>query len=99
MDEVVLRTRRSISAIVERGVASGEFRAVSPVLSGRMIQALCVHVAQTQTFAGAFDSDKATHEQVVDAVIDLVMHGVLVTPNTHKRSPPRANDRPPRRRQ
>ncbi|KAB2937158.1 TetR/AcrR family transcriptional regulator [Hyphomicrobium sp.] len=84
MDEVVLRTRRSISAIVERGVTRGEFRAVSPVLAGRMVQALCVHVAQAQGFIGAFDRDKASDEQVVDAVVDLVMHGVLATPIADK---------------
>jgi AcrR family transcriptional regulator len=99
MDEVVLRTRRSISAIVERGVARGEFRAVSPVLAGRMIQALCAHVARAQAFIGAFDSDKATDEQVVDAIVDLIMHGVLAARIADKRSPPHANDRPPRRRQ
>ncbi|MGQ0685820.1 TetR/AcrR family transcriptional regulator [Bradyrhizobium sp.] len=92
MDEVVLRTRRTISAIVERGVAQGEFRAVSPVLTGRMIQALCVHLAQAQAYIGAFDKHAANDKLVADAIVDLVMHGVLATPTADTQ--PQAKTRP-----
>lgn len=86
MDEVVLRTRRTISAIVERGVAQGEFRKVSPVLVGRVIQALCTHLAQAQAYVGAFDKDTANDQQVIAAIVDFVMHGLLATPAADKRS-------------
>jgi AcrR family transcriptional regulator len=77
MDEVVLRVRRLISAIIERGLARGEFRSVSPILAARALQVLCVHLAQFQRDLGSYDDAQFTDEQVVAGIIDLYLHGLL----------------------
>lgn len=76
LDEVVLRVRRVITAIIERGIARGEFRAVSPVLAARALQVLCVHLAQFQHYLNSGD-DPLTDEQVIAGIVDLYLHGVL----------------------
>jgi AcrR family transcriptional regulator len=80
MEEVVLRVRRVIIAIIERGVARGEFRSVSPTLAARALQGLCVHLAQCQRALLAYEDAPLTDEQVIAGIIDLSLHGLLAKP-------------------
>lgn len=77
MDEVVLRVHRVITTIIERGVARGEFRPVSPLLAARALQGLCVHLAQWQHALRAYDSTPLSDEHVVAGIVDLFLHGLL----------------------
>lgn len=76
-EEVVLRSRRVVEAVLERGIAGGEFRPMPHHFVARAIPALLVQQSQTQYFSAGLDPVPLTDEQVVDGVIDLVLHGVL----------------------
>ncbi|HET8648645.1 MAG TPA: TetR/AcrR family transcriptional regulator [Gemmatimonadales bacterium] len=84
-EEVVLRSRRVIEAVLERGIAAGEFRAMPHRFVARAVPALLVHQSQTQYFSAGLDPNPLSDEQVIDGVIDLVLHAVL--------KPSRAKDR------
>ncbi len=76
-DEVILRSRRLIQAALDRGVASGEFRATPLQFATRAIGSLLVHSGQQQCFFASLDPSALPDEQVVDGVIDFVLNGVL----------------------
>src|ERR1044071_984158 len=76
-DEVVLRTRHLARGIIQRGIASGEFRASALGFAERAIPSLLVHGAMFRRCFGRFDSEPITEEQLVQGVIDFALHGVL----------------------
>ena len=76
-DEVILRARRLIEQVLERGVASGEFRAIESGFAARGLSSMLVHTAQVQCFFHRFDPQALTEEQAVEGLIDLYLHGVL----------------------
>lgn len=87
-DEVIVRSRAMLQGAVDRGIATGEFRPESRLVVARAIPTLLVHAAQTQCFFARFDPAALTDAQVVDGVIDLVLHGVLARPtDRHPQSP------------
>src|SRR6476646_1677469 len=79
-DEVILRARRLIEQVLERGVASGEFRPSATGFAARGLSSMLVHTAQVQCFFQRFDPQALTEEQAVDGLIDLYLHGVLAHP-------------------
>jgi AcrR family transcriptional regulator len=79
-DEVILRARRLIEQVLERGVASGEFRPGASGFAARGLSSLLVHTAQVQCFFQRFDPQALTEEQAVEGLIDLYLHGVLAHP-------------------
>jgi AcrR family transcriptional regulator len=79
-DEVILRARRLVEQVLERGVASGEFRPSAGGFAARGLSSLLVHTAQVQCFFQHFDPQALTEEQAVDGLIDLYLHGVLAHP-------------------
>jgi AcrR family transcriptional regulator len=79
-DEVILRARRLVAQVLERGMASGEFRQGAGDFAARGLSSLLVHTAQVQCFFQRFDPQALTEEQAVEGLIDLYLHGVLVPP-------------------
>ncbi len=79
-DEVILRARRIVADVLERGVATGEFRAASRGFAARGLPSLLVHTAQVQCFFHRLDPAALTDEQALQGMIDLYLHGVLEPP-------------------
>jgi len=76
-DEVILRARRLVEQVLERGAATGEFRPSANGFAARGLSSLLVHTAQVQCFYCAFDPHALTDEQAIEGLIDLYLHGVL----------------------
>ena len=79
-EEVILRSRRLVSRVLERGVESGEFREVSHGFAARGLASLLVHTAQLQCFFHDFDPDQLSDEAALGGLVDLYLHGVLARP-------------------
>jgi len=79
-DEVILRARRLVAQVLERGVVSGEFRPGAEAFAARGLSSLLVHTAQVQCFFQRFDPQALTDEQAVEGLVDLYLHGVLAQP-------------------
>jgi AcrR family transcriptional regulator len=76
---VVLRVRRVIESILERGIAQGEFRRLDPVFAARALQLLCVHLAQFLVYFQPHDPTPVSREDMLAGILDLYLHGVLST--------------------
>jgi AcrR family transcriptional regulator len=79
-EEVILRARRMIAQVLERGVGSGEFRPSSHGFAVRGLSSLLVHTAQVQCFFHDFDPDALSDDEALEGLIDLYLHGVLARP-------------------
>jgi AcrR family transcriptional regulator len=79
-DEVILRARRLVEEVLERGMAAGEFRLSTNGFAARGLSSLLVHTAQLQCFYHSFDPRALSDEQAVEGLIDLYLHGVLARP-------------------
>ncbi len=79
-DEVILRTRRLLEQVLDRGLASGEFRRGAPAFAARGIPAMLVNTAQHQCLFGGLDPDALTDEQALAGVLDVCLNGVLARP-------------------
>jgi hypothetical protein len=79
-DEVILRARRLVEQVLERGTATGEFRPSTNGFAARGLSSLLVHTAQVQYFFHHFDPQALTDEQAIEGLIDLYLHGVLAHP-------------------
>ena len=80
-EEVILRARRLVSRVLERGVESGEFREVSHGFAARGLASLLVHTAQLQCFFHDFDPDQLSDEAALGGLVDLYLHGVVARPD------------------
>jgi AcrR family transcriptional regulator len=78
--EVVVRARRLVSKILQRGIDSGEFRPTIHDYAVRAIPSLLIQGAMSQRGFGRYDPEAITDDQLVEGVIDLVRHGVLARP-------------------
>ena len=78
--EVILRLRRVIEAILARGIAAGEFRPVPQRLAARGLQMLVVHLAQYRHFFQPYDPAPISSEEMLAGIIDLYLHGVETPP-------------------
>lgn len=79
-DEVTRRARRLVGAIIERGVARGEFRAVPYDYGTRGLPGLVLHALQTLSFFTQFDPTIPSREQVLEGILDLYFNGLLARP-------------------
>jgi hypothetical protein len=79
-DEVILRARRLVEQVLERGAATGEFRPSANGFAARGLSSLLVHTALVQCFYRSFDPHALTDEQAIEGLIDLYLHGVLARP-------------------
>jgi AcrR family transcriptional regulator len=76
-DEVIARGRRLVAAIVSRGTARGEFRAIDPEVGARMLSALAMThslwCARRQFFPSLM---QRTDDDVRDELIDFFLHAL-----------------------
>jgi len=79
-DEVILRARRLVADVLERGVTTGEFRPEARAFAARGLPSLLVHTAQVQCFFHRLDPAALTDEQALQGLIDLYLQGVLQPP-------------------
>ncbi len=77
MDEVVTRTRAQLKVVLDRGAESGEFRSSDNPFLTRAIPALVVNTAQFQRTFGNIDPTGMSDADVLDGVIDFILHGTL----------------------
>lgn len=78
--EVILRTRRVIETILERGIAAGEFRPVHPALTARALQLLVVNMAQFLHYFQKYDPAPLSGEDILEGILDLYLHAVQAVP-------------------
>jgi AcrR family transcriptional regulator len=76
LDEVILRGRRLLRLVFERGVEQGDFRRIPPVPVLRGIASMIVHGAMYQRLFGPHDPDAVSDDQLIDGILDLVFHGI-----------------------
>jgi len=79
-DEVILRARRLIEQVLERGAITGEFRSTPHEFAARGLTSLLVHTAHAQCFYHRFDPQAVSEEQALEGLMDLYLHGVLARP-------------------
>jgi AcrR family transcriptional regulator len=77
---VILRVRRVIESIIEQGIARGEFRPVQPVFAARMLQTLCVQLAQFLVYFAPYDPAPPTAAETLAAIEDLYLNALLARP-------------------
>jgi AcrR family transcriptional regulator len=82
-DEVVTRSNGILGDIIERGIASGEFRQIDAQTAGRMIKALVLmHVLWTGPRAPAPPEHRPAMADVLSNITDFVLHALRATPQS-----------------
>ena len=80
-DEIVSQSNRILSEIIQRGVASGEFRPTDTLSTTRMIKALILmHVLWTGPRAPSPPQHRPSIHSVLANVTDFVLHALRATP-------------------
>lgn len=74
---VILRGRRLIESVIQRGVTSGEFRAVDVVAFARMVQTLCVQLAQHRHLFGRYDPSPTSLDELLHGMTDLHLRSLI----------------------
>jgi AcrR family transcriptional regulator len=77
---VILRARRTIESVIARGIATGEFRAVDVVAFARMVQILCVHLAQHRHLFDRYDPSPTPLEGMLRNMIELHLGSLTPAP-------------------
>ncbi|HEX5004769.1 MAG TPA: TetR/AcrR family transcriptional regulator [Gemmatimonadales bacterium] len=80
-EEVILRGRRMIQSVLDRGVASGEFRPDLHAFTSRGLPHLMMFSAQTQCFFTTMDPERLGDDQVLAGILDLFLNGVEARPS------------------
>ncbi len=80
--EVVLRSRRLLERVLDRGVARGEFRPAQARFAARGIPALMTMLCGLHRFFGRFDPEPLAGEAVAEGAVDLVLYGIVARPQT-----------------
>jgi AcrR family transcriptional regulator len=75
-DEVVTRGQRLMASVLERGIASGEFRAVEVALVVRLVMAPLLHAAQWRHSFALCTREPFDVARYVDTHIDLFLNGI-----------------------
>jgi AcrR family transcriptional regulator len=79
-DEMVLRGLRNIARIIERGVASGEFRRCDPVATGQSIILPIIMNALAREVFG--ETPELDPERFLPSHLDFVLHGLAADKET-----------------
>jgi AcrR family transcriptional regulator len=76
-EEVIARGHRLVAAIIDRGIATGEFRAVDPAVAARMLTAPFVMHGLWCTHRECFASvAKKTDAQILDELMQFYLHAI-----------------------
>lgn len=79
--EVIERIWRLVTSIVERGIQSGEFRAVDPAVAARMLGPMLLMHALWCSHRDLFKATaNKTDEQVLEEVLDFYLHAIRPAP-------------------
>ena len=80
-DEVIARVHRLIASIITRGIETGEFRRLDPIVAARMITAPFVMHGLWCTHRECFTSvAKGSDEQVLDELMQFTLHAITARP-------------------
>lgn len=79
-NEVILRGRRIVEQVLQRGVESGEFRPITHEFGSRALPSLLVHSIQVQCWFGKLDPEALSDKAALEGLIDFVLNGVLARP-------------------
>jgi hypothetical protein len=75
--EVILRARNLIARIIQRGVATGEFRPVDPAVAARMFSALFSTTAMWCSKRHCFPHmENIPDDQVFEQLVDFYLHAI-----------------------
>jgi AcrR family transcriptional regulator len=82
VDEVITPSKRLIGGLVERGIRTGEFRAVSVEATVHLLIAPMLHMLLHEHSFGEHDvcRETMTAEELLDAQMALLLHGLLAGP-------------------
>ena len=76
-DEVIARVHRLIASIITRGIETGEFRRLDPIVAARMITAPFVMHGLWCTHRECFTSvARGSDEQVLDELMQFTLHAI-----------------------
>ena len=81
-DEVIVRARRLVEKVLERGIQAGEFRAVPHGFGARALPSLLVHSVQVQCWFRKLDPEALSDEEALEGLIDFCLNGVLARPDS-----------------
>jgi len=86
-EEVVARTHRLVADIVQRGVASGEFRAVEPLVAARMLSSAVISHANWMGRHSIFAAfTPRTTDEALDQITEFFLHALRPDgPSAHSR--------------
>jgi AcrR family transcriptional regulator len=79
-DEVIVRARRLVEQVLERGIDAGEFRAIPHGFGARALPSLLVHSVQVQCWFRQLDPEALGDEEALEGLIDFCLNGVLARP-------------------
>jgi AcrR family transcriptional regulator len=80
-EEVIARVHRLIASIIRRGIETGEFRRLDPIVAARMITAPFVMHGLWCTHRDCFTAvAKGSDEQVLDELMQFTLHAIMARP-------------------
>jgi AcrR family transcriptional regulator len=80
-DEAVMRSRRLVQRLIERGIASGEFRPVDVRVAARMVtSSVVMHALWTQASMVCSRVLECGHDQLVQDIVDYHLHALRAGP-------------------
>jgi AcrR family transcriptional regulator len=80
-EEVIVRARRLVEQVLEKGVGAGEFRPVSHRFGARALPSLLVHSVQVQCWFRRLDRQALSDEQALEGLVDFCLNGLLARPD------------------
>ncbi len=78
-EHVILRNRRLLTSIVDRGIAQGELRPVAREVIPRAIPSLLIHQGQSRALFGDLDREAPAPAEMINLTLDVLLEGVRVT--------------------
>lgn len=78
--DVYERGQRLIRAIIQRGIDRGEFRAVDPLVTARVMMTPLLFHAMWKRSMGRHEAKPISDRRYLDATVDLLLHGLSVPP-------------------
>lgn len=81
-EEVIVRARRLVEQVLERGIQAGEFRPIPHGFGARALPSLLVHSVQVQCWFRQLDPEALSDEETLEGLIDFCLNGLLVRPDS-----------------
>lgn len=79
-EHVIQRHRRLLRAVVERGIAGGEFRPEALAIVPTMVPSLIVHLTHVRALFGPLDADAPTRDAQIESIMSLLFDGIRNRP-------------------